>query len=101
MGTKILTTEPLQVPPRVVTTSIEPECIRLPAPGERDPYFGLSRSALNLLILPCPANKNKPPVKSFVLRQPGCKTGVRLIHYRSLKDYIYSHAETGEPEEAA
>lgn len=87
------TTAPFEVPPRVVTGAIEPETIRLPPPGEHDPYFGLTRSALNELILPTPRNGNKPPVKSFCLRQKGARTGIRLVDFASLRDYIRAHAE--------
>ena len=41
-----------------------------------------------MLILPCPQNCNKPPVRSFVLRQRGAKTGIRLIDWQSLRAYI-------------
>jgi hypothetical protein len=88
-----LTSEPLAVPPRVITTPIEPETIRLPENGGVDPYFGLKRSALNTLILPTQENNFKPPVKSFVLRKKGARTGIRLIGFQSLREYIYSHAE--------
>lgn len=87
------TTAPFEIPARVVTVAIEPETIRLPKPGELDPYFGLARSALNELILPTPRNGNKPPVKSFCLRQKGARTGIRLIDYASLRAYVHAHAE--------
>jgi hypothetical protein len=38
----------------------------------------MARSALNGLVLPTPANKFKPQVKSFVLRQRGANTGTLL-----------------------
>ena len=88
-----LTTAPFEIPPRVVSAPIEPETMRLPKAGELDPHFGLARSALNELILPTPKNNFKPPVKSFVLRQKGARTGIRLISFQSLKAYIYAHAE--------
>lgn len=53
----------------------------------------MARSALNELILPTARNKNKPPVHSFCLRQHGAKTGIRLIDYASLVDYIRKHPE--------
>jgi hypothetical protein len=71
----------------------EPEYMRLPKAGERDPIFGLSRSCLNQLILPCLANDFRPPVRSSVLRRPGAKTGVRLILVESLRAYIQSCSE--------
>lgn len=69
-------------------TPNQPEFLRLPSPGQRCPYTGLSRSATNELILPSSKNGNKPPVRSFVLRQPGARTGIRLIDYKSLADHI-------------
>ena len=89
------TTAPVEIPPRVITAPIEPQTIRLPKPGDRDPYFGLSRSMLNLLILPTRANST-PPVKSFVLRQRGKRVGVRLISFQSLKQYVHSQAASVE-----
>jgi hypothetical protein len=71
--------------------AVEPEYIRLPRPGQRDPYFGLSRSYLNELILPCKANSYRPSVKSAVLRKKGARTGVRLIHLQSLREFIKKH----------
>jgi hypothetical protein len=51
----------------------------------------MARSALNELILPTEANEHKPPVKSFVLRKNGARTGIRLISWSSLKAYILDH----------
>jgi len=87
------TTAPIQIPPRVIATRIEPETIRLPKAGELDPYFGMARSALNELVLPTAKNDFKPAVKSFVLRQRGARTGIRLICFRSLRAYILQHEE--------
>jgi len=88
------TTAPLEIPAR--PASINPaqiEFLRLPPVGERCPVTGMSRGALNGLILPTPANGNKPPVKSFCIRQRGARTGIRLIDYQSLRQHILSHAE--------
>jgi hypothetical protein len=67
-----------------------PEYIRLPRPGTRCPFTGMSRSALNNLILPCELNGYKPPVRSVSLRRRGAVRGTRLIDYQSLMDYIKS-----------
>jgi hypothetical protein len=99
MGTQTkreATTAPFKIPPRIISAPIEPETIRLPKPGELDPYFGMGRSALNELILPTPRNKFKPPVRSFVLRQRGAKTGIRLIDFASLRTYIRNHEDKPE-----
>jgi len=80
---------------QVTTEPFAPETIRLPKVGGHDPYFGLTRSFINTLILPTAENNFNPPVRSFVLRRRGAKTGVRLVDYQSLRDFILAHAETG------
>ncbi len=87
------TTDTIQIPPRLQTPA-EPEFIRLPPPGVRCPFTGLSRSALNELILPTTANNFAPPVRSYCLRKRGAKTGIRLLNYASLKAHILQNAET-------
>ncbi len=88
------TAEPVQVPPRIVAT-VTPEFIRLPKVGQHCPFTGLTRSGMNSLILPSPANHDSPPVRSFTLRRRGSRTGVRLIDYKSLVDYIRQHPQEG------
>jgi len=70
----------------------EREFLRLPSSG-RCPICGLSRSYLNSLILGSVENDFRPPVKSFALRKRGKQRGVRLIDYRSLRDYITSNPD--------
>jgi hypothetical protein len=70
-----------------------PEFLRLPQGGCRCPHTGLSRSALNALILPTPENDFLPPVRSFVLRKRGARTGIRLIDFDSLTAYIRAHVQ--------
>lgn len=48
---------------------------------------------MNSLILPTPENSYKPPVKSFVLRKKGARTGIRLISWNSLMDFIRAHED--------
>jgi len=55
----------------------------------------MARSALNGLILPNADNGFRPPVKSFVLRRRGARTGIRLIDYESLVSYIRAHSDAG------
>jgi hypothetical protein len=74
------------------TTSIVPEFIRLPKPGSREPFTGLSRSKLNQLILPSEENGHKPPVRAVVLRKREAIRGVRLIFLDSLIAYIREQA---------
>jgi len=79
----------LTVPERApVAESIKPEWIRLPAPGARCRFTGLSRSTLNELTIPGPANDYHPPVKSVVLRKRGATRGIRLISYDSLMAHL-------------
>ncbi len=66
----------------------KPEWLRLPAPGARCRFTGLSRSTLNELTIPGPANDGNPPVKSVVLRKRGAMRGIRLISYDSLMGYL-------------
>jgi len=70
------------------------EFLRLPPVGQRCPVTSLPRATLNAWILPTEANGFKPPVKSFVIRQPGAKTGIRLISYPSLRQFIMAHEAT-------
>jgi hypothetical protein len=72
---------------------MHPEFINLPRQGERCPHTGMSRSALNVLILPNRLNGFKPKVKSFCLRQRGAARGIRLISYDSLREYILSNED--------
>src|SRR6266700_1842464 len=68
--------------------SISPrvEFFRLPAPGKRDPLFGLSRgwyykaAALG-------------EIKMIAVRQRGALRGVRLVVYDSVADYIRRAAQ--------
>lgn len=66
----------------------EPLTIRLPRTGQRCPWTGLSRSAMNELILPCKANDFSPPVKSTVLQSQGRSRGIRLVIFASLKEHL-------------
>jgi hypothetical protein len=88
------TTEAVKAPPVSSLQAHTPEFLRLPPPGQRCAWTGLSRSAINELILPTPRNGHKPPVRSFVLRQRGAKKGIRLVDYQSLASYIRAHPET-------
>lgn len=84
MSHAILTSSPTATPPE----SVKPEWLRLPAPGARCRFTGLSRSTLNELTIAGPANDGLPPVKSVVLRKRGALRGIRLISYDSLMRYL-------------
>ena len=72
----------------IQTVTYEPVTIRLPRQGDRCPWTGLSRSALNDLVLPSKRNKFTPPVKSNLLKTKENSTGVRLIDFQSLKSFL-------------
>lgn len=76
-----------------ISIKTEAEFMRLPPPGQKDPVFGLTRSYLNMLILPCRENGFRPPVKSFVLRRTRARKGVRLIEIQSLREFIRQQYE--------
>jgi len=79
----------LPPPPAAATgETSKPEWLRLPAPGSRCRFTGLSRSTLNELTIPGPANDGTPPVKSVVLRKRGAIRGIRLISYDSLMAHL-------------
>jgi len=65
-----------------------PEFFRLPRAGSRDPLTGLSRSTLNLLVLPCESNGFRPPIKSISLRRKGALRGARLISTSSALAFL-------------
>ena len=79
--------------------TIRPEFIRLPRNGTRCPWSGLSRTALNSLILPSESNGHKPPVKSISLRPRIGTKGIRLIVYDSLMSYLRSRIERYDEDE--
>lgn len=69
-----------------------PVFVRLPKPGGRCAYTGLSRAKLYDLILPCRRNNGNPPVKSKSVRKTGSMRGVRLI----LLESLMAHVNSGE-----
>lgn len=66
----------------------EPLYIRLPKPGQLCARTGMTRSALNELILPTERNSYQPPVESKCLRKREGGKGTRLIVWQSLKEYL-------------
>ena len=57
------------------------EFFRLPAPGKRDPHFGLSRGWYYKAA-------DLGEIKMVAVRQRGALRGVRLVVYDSVADYI-------------
>ena len=66
----------------------EPITIRLPRQGKRCQWTGLTRSALNDLVLPTQVNNFLPPVRSNLLKTKEGSSGIRLIDFQSLKRYL-------------
>jgi hypothetical protein len=65
-----------------------PRYIRLPKPGEKCPWSGLSRFMLADLCVKSKRNP-RPPVKSFRLRRhKGDQRAIRLIDFQSLMAYL-------------
>jgi hypothetical protein len=85
------TTQPLADAAAGASSSPQCEFLRLPPPGQKCRVTGLTRSYLNLLVLPCLENDFKPPVRSFTLRQKGRARGVRLVDRADLVRYIMEH----------
>lgn len=61
------------------------EFFRLPAPGKRDPFFGLSRGWYYKAAA-------HGEIKMIALRQRNALRGVRLVVYDSVCDYIHRAA---------
>ena len=74
----------------IQNVTYEPITIRLPQQGKRCPWTGLTRSALNDLVLPTKGNDFSPPVKSNLLKTKVGSSGIRLIDFQSLKSYVLS-----------
>jgi hypothetical protein len=68
-----------------------PVFIRMPRYGQKCPHTGLTRSALDLLTRPQPANNFRPAVKSRLMRQTGASgRTIRLIDFDSLVRHLNS-----------
>lgn len=90
----------LRQDPHAQALLADPQYLRFPAPGRRDPLTGLSRGTLSELVLPCAANNFRPPVRSVLLKKRGASRGIRLIHVASLLGYLdqladHANAESG------
>ncbi|MBE2212688.1 MAG: hypothetical protein IAE82_02375 [Opitutaceae bacterium] len=57
------------------------EFFRIPAPGKRDPHFGLSRAWYYQAAA-------RGEIKTVAIRRRGTIRGVRLVVYDSVRDYI-------------
>jgi hypothetical protein len=63
------------------------EFFRLPQPGKRDPYFGLSRAWYYKAA-------SLGEIKLVAVRQRGAVRGVRLVDYDSVADFIRRSAQS-------
>ena len=73
-------------PPSTLTAPQRVEFFRLPAPGKRDPHFGLSRGWYYKAA-------GSGEIKMVALRQRGALRGVRLVVYDSVCAYIHRAAQ--------
>lgn len=78
------------------TTQHRVEFFRLPQPGKRDPYFGLSRGWYYYKAA------ELGEIRMVSVRQRGALRGVRLVVYDSVADYIRRSAQVvASPEKPA
>lgn len=63
------------------------EFFRLPQPGKRDPYFGLSRAWYYKAA-------SLGEIRMVAVRQRGAVRGVRLVAYDSVADFIRRSAQS-------
>lgn len=75
--------------PNVAPAAYRPEFFRLPPPGKRDPYFGLSRGWYYKAAA-------ASEIKMVAVRQRGALRGVRLVVLDSVLAYINRSAEAVE-----
>jgi hypothetical protein len=61
--------------------NIKPETFRLPKSGERDPYFGLSRTAYYEL-------EAEGAIRFIRLRKRGNSRGITLIPFDEVQNYM-------------
>lgn len=72
-----------QVEVLAVTTIAPVITFRFPRPKEVDPFFGGARTFWNQRT-----SGVKPDVESYVVKQPGCKRGIRFISFESALNYF-------------
>jgi len=75
-----------QIPPPDQAAQHRVEFFRLPQPGKRDPYFGLSRAWYYKAAA-------LGEIRMIAVRQRGALRGVRLVVYDSVVDYIRRSAQ--------
>jgi len=70
------------------STDTRPVSFRLPKPGERDPYFGLSRTFYYEL-------EKAGEIRFIRLKKRGYARGVVLIPFDQVRSYLQRNASTG------
>ena len=70
-----------QIPSQDPAAPHRVEFFRLPQPGKRDPYFGLSRAWYYKAA-------TLGEIRMIAVRQRGALRGVRLVVYDSVADYL-------------
>ena len=98
LGLEVCYDDFVMITPNTSSSHIEfpnparPDFIRLPKPGSRCPFTGLSRTTLCELTVPSEANDFKPPVPSHLVKGISATRGVRLIELEALIGYLRSRA---------
>jgi hypothetical protein len=81
------------IPPNNDPAGHRVEFFRLPAPGKRDPFFGLSRGWYYKAAA-------AGEIKMVAVRQRNSLRGVRLVIYDSVVAYIHRAAGAALPDES-
>lgn len=84
-GHRFKTTTPENASLASGATPPPPEFVRLPKLGRRCYWTGLTRSAMNELVL-----GDDPKVESVVVARKGASRGIRLVHLGSLLGHLNS-----------
>ena len=82
------------IPPNHETAAPRVEFFRLPQPGKRDPFFGLSRGWYYKAAA-------AGEIRMVAIRNRGAVRGVRLVAYDSVMDYIRRAMGEGAPRKSA
>ena len=76
-----------------------PVYIRLPRPGSRCPYTGLSRTTLAELTRPCERNGYRPPVAAKEIRARTARRGIVLVPLNDLLSHLASLRSEGQTDQ--
>jgi hypothetical protein len=81
--------------PILLPAAPSPYCFRLPEKGEKDIWFGGTRTFWEELIRD---NGHPAAVHSFAIRQPGAKRGIRFIDYESARAFMEQYNSGRRPQ---